>query len=349
MKLAIEFASFFYLRLVSDLISILMPVKNAGPFLEECFTSILDQSYTNWELLAINDHSTDNSLSILNQFASHDNRINVFTNTGSGIIEALRTAYKHSAGRLITRMDADDTMPADKLKELSTALKQAGEGHLATGLVHYFSETELGNGYQRYANWLNTLTTSSKNYEDIYQECVIPSPCWMVYRTDLDHCGGFLPDRYPEDYDLCFRFYEAGLKVIGVSQELHHWRDHSVRASRTDAHYADNRFMDLKVHYFLKLEYTEGDTIVLIGAGKKGKQIARKFLEAGVAFCWVSNNINKIGKDIYGVRIETLESVLLKKRLKVLVAVTGPSDKEELQGELTAMGFIKGLHYWWLG
>ena len=343
------FTGFFYLSPVSELISILMPVKNAVPYLKECLESILQQTYTNWELLAINDHSSDQSPEMLAEYAAKDPRIQTYTNTGEGIITALRLAYERSAGLLVTRMDADDTMPPNKLKRLSGALKTSGKGCLATGLVHYFSDATMGEGYKRYADWLNTLTSTSSNYEDIYQECVIPSPCWMVHREDLDKSGAFLPNRYPEDYDLCFRLYEAGITVVGVNEVLHEWRDHPVRSSRTDEHYADNRFMALKIHYFLKLEYQKDDQLLLIGAGKKGKLIARKLLEAEVKFHWVSNNPKKIGKDIYGVIVESLETLELVSPLKALVAVTGPSDKAELAIQFEALHLKKGTHYWWLG
>ena len=83
---------------------------------------------------------------------------------------------------------------------------------MATGLVKYFSETTLGDGYQKYEQWLNQLTLENRNFEDIYKECVIPSPAWMCHRDDLDNCGGFAQQQYPEDYDLCFRFYKNKLK-----------------------------------------------------------------------------------------------------------------------------------------
>jgi len=57
------------------------------------------------------------------------------------------------------------------------------------------------------------LTAKGNNFQEIYKECVIPSPCWMIYRTDMDKCQAFLPNRYPEDYDLCFRFYENGMRT----------------------------------------------------------------------------------------------------------------------------------------
>ena len=138
------------------------------------------------------------------------------------------------------------------------------------------------------------------NFQDLYKECVIPSPCWMVYRTDLEKCAAFRPNRYPEDYDLCFRFYENGLKIIPNDQVLHQWRDYPNRTSRTDKNYADNRFLAIKVHYFLKLEMDKTRPLVIWGAGRKGKLIARQLIEYKIDFQWVCNNERKIGRDIYG-------------------------------------------------
>ena len=59
-----------------------MPVKNAGPFLKECLDSVLSQTEANWELVAVNDGSTDDSLGILESYAYQDNRVKVLENAG---------------------------------------------------------------------------------------------------------------------------------------------------------------------------------------------------------------------------------------------------------------------------
>ena len=150
-------------------------------------------------------------------------------------------------------MDADDIMSVDKLKVMQAQLEDYSYGHVALGQVKYFSENELGEGYKKYAYWLNGLTATGENWKDLFTECVIPSPCWMVYRVDLKRAGAFDSELWPEDYDLCFRFYMAGLKCIPSDKTLHHWRDYSDRTSRNDPHYADNRFFELKLLYFLKM------------------------------------------------------------------------------------------------
>lgn len=311
-------------------ISILMPVRNATPYLTECLETTISQTDTNWELIAINDHSTDASKAVLTAFAEKDKRIQVFDNQGKGIIPALRLAYAHSSGMYITRMDADDLMPPQKLITLRHLLIEKGRAYIATGLVKYFSETDIRDGYLKYQNWLNDLTLNGTNFTDIYKECVIPSPCWMLHRADLDTCGAFKADRYPEDYDLCFRMYEAGFKVVASDDILHLWRDHATRASRNDEHYTDNRFLELKLYYFLQLEMKKNRPLVVWGAGKKGKVIAQYLIEKKVDFHWVCENDRKIGVNIYDKILEAPSLIPHLNGPQIIIAVAGEKQNDIL-------------------
>jgi len=282
------------------LVSILIPFKNTEEFLSECLQSVLNQEYQNWEVLAVNDQSKDLSNIVVRRFSQKNSRIKVFENDGSGIICALRKAYSESNGKFITRMDSDDIMTPNKLQIMVKALQKNGKGHLAVGQVKYFSDRGISDGYDRYEKWLNQLTKKGTNYSEIYKECVIPSPCWMAYREDFEACGAFEPDLYPEDYDLTFRFYENGLKCIPCSQILHHWRDYDTRTSRTSEHYAQNYFLDIKLRYFLKLDFDKNRPLAVWGAGNKGKTIAKGLQKKNVDFYWLCDNPKKIGKEIYG-------------------------------------------------
>lgn len=315
-----------------------MPVKNTAVFLPQCLESILKQSYPHWELLVVNDHSQDNSLSILQDYAQKDARICVLNNSSKGIITALRLAYAQTKGSLITRMDSDDIMPPDKIKHLSHALNQHGKGHVATGLVQYFSDQDLGEGYQRYAAWLNQLTLTGTNFSELYKECVIPSPCWMVHRSDLDACLAFQPNCYPEDYDLCFRFYEQGLTCLSIPHILHYWRDSQGRTSRHDPHYANNSFLELKVHYFLKINYDSKRPLVLWGAGKKGKQLAQLLLKKAIPFTWICNNKNKIGKEIYQQKLFPTQQLSRLQQAQVIIAVAQPEAQTMIKQQLAKQG-----------
>ncbi len=321
------------------LVSILIPFKNTARFLSECLVSIKNQSYETWEVIAIDDHSTDNSHAVVSSFAAKDGRIKTYPNKGNGIIAALQMAYANCHGNLITRMDSDDIMVTHKIETLVKLLSVAGTGHAAIGQVKYFSEKGISNGYARYEKWLNELTASGTNYSEIYKECVIPSPCWMVYRSDFEYCDAFNPDRYPEDYDLTFRFYEGGLKCIPCNEVLHQWRDYDTRTSRTSEHYAQNYFLDIKLHYFLKLSHDSKRPLVVWGAGNKGKTIAKNLKEHQIPFFWLCDNPNKIGKKIYDVPLFHYSKLQDFKTAQSIITVANA----EAQGFIKA--YLEGLQH----
>lgn len=322
-----------------------MPAKNADRYISTCIDSILNQSYLNWELIVIDDNSTDKTFEILTAYQKQDERINILNNTGSGIIEALQLAFSNCNGNLITRMDADDIMTPDKLEKLSMALLQNGRGNVSIGLVKYFSENALGDGYKKYEIWLNSLTLKSSNYNDIYKECVIPSPCWMIHKEDLIKVGAF-EGMYPEDYDLCFRFRKSGIKVIGIPKVLHHWRDYSSRTSRTDNNYADNSFLNLKVYHLLKQDYDSEKQMILWGAGKKGKIIAQKLIENDVDFVWICDNPKKIGHVIYGKKLEEIPKHNLPSPCQIIISVAQKGEQKKIN-ELLSLKSQENDHVFW--
>lgn len=309
-----------------------MPVRNACPYLEDCLKSIINQSFTNWELIAINDHSTDQSLSILQDYSLKDSRIHCKQNPGKGIIDGLTFGYSFASGDFITRMDADDLMPLNKLLVLKTILENSGVGHLSTGKVKYISSSELGSGFKKYEQWLNNLCDTDSHYQEVYKECVIPSPCWLMYREDFESVGGFKSKQYPEDYDLCFRMYANQIKVVPSLEILHLWRDHSERASRNDENYSDNRFLDLKVKYFLEVDYQAKESLVLWGAGKKGKRIAQLLQNEDIVFTWITDNEKKVGKHIYSKKMSHSKTLVSSdaSNTAIIIAVANEDDQREI-------------------
>lgn len=320
------------------LISILITFRNTAEFLPECLDSILNQTYANWELVAINDHSNDHSSEVVKEYSVKDSRIKVIKNNGKGIINALKLAYSLSKGLYITRMDSDDIMANDRLNTMLQSLQQKGNGHLAVGQVKYFSHRGIANGYDRYEKWINQLTKEGNNFTEIYKECVIPSPCWMVSRSDLDTCDAFHPNRYPEDYDLTFRFYAQHLKVIPCNKVLLYWRDYDTRTSRTSTHYAQNYFLDIKLHYFLELDYKPLKTLVLWGAGNKGKTIAKSLIAQKIEFQWICDNPKKFGKEIYGIKIQPYKILDDLKTYQSIITVANEVAQEEIKTYLAANG-----------
>jgi glycosyltransferase involved in cell wall biosynthesis len=323
-----------------------MPVYNAEKYLFECLASILKQSLVDWELIAINDYSTDKSYEILLSFQAQDQRIKVFQNNGKkGIIPSLQLAHKYAKGNLFSRMDADDLMHPNKLKLMKKALIENPNKQIAVPLVKYFSDQTLGEGYQKYAKWLNALTSSETNFKDIYKECIIPSPAWMIVRSSFEKAGGFNNNLYPEDYDLCFRWYKNNYKIIGIHQVLHYWRDYSNRSSRIDPNYADQNFNTLKLHYLQILDLDKKRTLVLWGAGKKAKKLALLLIERKISFEWLTNNTNKIGHNIYNVILKHSSRLEELNKPQIIMAVSAPKDKKEIKDYLVNKELLNNKDY----
>ncbi len=321
-----------------------MPVKNAGPYLKPCLDSILAQTHTDWELVAINDGSSDGSEQVLRQYADKHKNITVAGSEGIGIISALRMAYSLCSGELIHRMDADDLMPAQKLEWMSNA---AEKGAVVTGKVSYFcDEREVGEGFVKYTDWLNNLMEGGDFWRDVYRECPVPSSAWMMYRQDFERIGGFSSDLMPEDYDLAFRMLKYKLRVIRLNQVIHHWRDSETRVSRNEEKYFPIAYLPLKVHYFLELHRNHEKRLVLWGAGKKGKLIAKILQDAGVEFSWCTGNHKKIGVDIYGVHLQNSDQVDFKKH-QAVIAISSPTDRVFVNEALSEKGRSETPNYWW--
>ena len=319
----------------NPLVSIIMAAKDTAPYLPDCLDSILAQTYPHWELIAINDHSSDGTPEILRAYAKKDPRINVFHSMRHKLIPTLKEGYEHVRGTLINRMDSDDRMPADKLEALVNEWHKYGKGTIiAGGTQHFVDEGVVGDGFLRYEKWLNDVAARGSHYQEIYQECVIPSHSWIIHKEDFESVGGFEPEVYPEDYDLCFRFYKAKLHVVGIDKVLHYWRDRSNRISRTWAEYKDNRYFELKLPYFYELDRDPQRPLVLWGAGKNGKDLAKLLLEREQDFVWVCDNEKKIGKEVYGIEMLHFDAIPELDDPQILVVVTSPTDKKTIRGQL---------------
>lgn len=331
----------------TPLVSIIMAVRNNEPYMETCLESILAQEYLNWELIAANDGSTDRTSEILHDYAGHDARIRVLDKEHSSLLPTLRAGYALATGTLVHRMDSDDRMPQYKLRVMVENWLQHGKGTLITGGTQHFTDDgEIGDGFKRYDDWLCEVARTNSHLEQIYRECVIPSSCWLMHREDFERAGAFNSDVFPEDYDLTFRLYKSGVKIVGLPMVFHFWRDRGDRISRTWDCYKDNRYYGLKVERFLDIDYDKNRPLVIWGAGKNGKDLVKTFQDAGVQPFWVCDNERKIGKDIYGIRMQHVDELLQFEDPQILVAVASPDDQLQIREELRKMVMEPIRDFW---
>ena len=103
-------------------VSIVMPVYNVEKFVGKSITSVLNQTYTNWELIVVNDGSTDSSLSICEQYGRKDSRIKIYTQKNAGLSAACNKGAELASGDYLAALDSDDYYESEMLAKMITAI-----------------------------------------------------------------------------------------------------------------------------------------------------------------------------------------------------------------------------------
>lgn len=99
-------------------VSIIIPVYNTEKYIRKCLESAINQTLTDIEIICINDGSTDNSLSILYEYAAKDSRIRVFTKANEGVAKARNLGLRHARGEYVGFIDSDDFVDEKYFEEL---------------------------------------------------------------------------------------------------------------------------------------------------------------------------------------------------------------------------------------
>ncbi len=132
--------------MINPLVSVIMPVYNSQQYVKTAVNSIVNQTYKNIEILCVNDCSTDNSLSVLNELASQDSRVKIIdspVNVGAG--EARNLAIKEAKGEYITFVDADDTIEPDLYQRVIDEINENNPDQVVWGLIeeHFDNNDKL--------------------------------------------------------------------------------------------------------------------------------------------------------------------------------------------------------------
>lgn len=108
----------------NDLISVIVPVYNVENYIEECCKSLLEQTYSNIEILLIDDGSKDNSGKICDVFANKFNNFKVYHKENGGLSDARNYGLKFAKGEYVTFVDSDDTVEKNYIEELYNLIKK---------------------------------------------------------------------------------------------------------------------------------------------------------------------------------------------------------------------------------
>lgn len=207
----------------SPLVSIIMPLYNAEPYLVETFDSVLSQSYKNWELIVVEDCSSDASLRLAKEYENKDRRISVHPNEHNvGAAKSRNTGIEHVSGDFVAFMDADDAWLPDKLDHQLAYMRDCGLGMCFTSY-----ETIESDGQHR--NYVHV--PKSIDYDGFLKNTVI---CSHTIAFDLSKIPLSLlvcPDfgdsfDFPEDMVVWLQVLKSGVPAGGLDEVLAKNRKH---------------------------------------------------------------------------------------------------------------------------
>ncbi len=211
-------------------ISVIMACHNAGPYVGEAIKSVVDQTFTDLELIFVDDNSSDDSLAIAKLLAQSDERIKVFssrTNLGAGAARNL--AIEKSTGEWLAVLDADDVFIKDKL-EKQVALIKPAKGELVLVGTGCFQIEADGRRFAVYQYPLTSLALKNR----LIRQKAFPPHSSLIYRaTVMRAIGGFngLFLR-SQDFELWLRMSKFGAFAC-VSEPLIEYRLHNTNISNT--------------------------------------------------------------------------------------------------------------------
>ncbi len=204
-------------------VSVLLPVWNGEAFLRQAMESILRQTFSSFELIVIDDGSTDRTAAMAEELASGDHRVRVLRRPHEGLSATLNAGIADARGEYVARMDADDISVPDRLQK-QVAYLDAHPACVAAGAwIEVVDEAARHIG-------LKTFVTTHDEISAALLRCVSPMahPTVVARRDVLRDAGGYDTRRYPsEDLDLWFRLAENG-ELANLGEVLLQHRRHKV-------------------------------------------------------------------------------------------------------------------------
>lgn len=335
-------------------VSVILPVWNAAPTVARAVASICAQTLTDWELIVVDDGSTDGTREILHGLARGEPRMRLIEQPHAGVAAAANRAMAAARGEFVARMDADDEAFPERLAEQAAWL--AAPENRAVGVVG--SRVEFGGdraanaGYALHVDWVNALVTPEAIALERFVEAPVVNPSVMFRRELLARHGGYREGDFPEDYELWLRWLDAGVRMAKVPRVLLRWNDSPGRLTRRDPRYAPEAFFRMKAEWIARwLEgkrVSETREIFVWGAGRHTRKRAGHLETHGVRISgYVDVDVKKTGRGIGGTGLPVLAPAELPAPggIFVLGYVTTRGAREFIRAELLRRDYVEGRDF----
>ena len=326
-----------------------MPVCNAVATVARAVESIRRQTFTDWELIAVDDGSTDETGQVLKELSRAEPRLRVLTRAHEGIVAALNAGLAEAHGEFIARMDADDESFPERLAEQVTFLRPRPEIGVVGSLVEFGGDAALAGGYALHVAWMNAVVSEEEVALNRFAEAPFAHPSVMFRRELVSRHGGYRGGDFPEDYELWLRWLEAGVRMAKVPRVLLRWHDPPARLSRTGARYDAEAFYRCKAPYlarWLRHHVAASRRILVWGAGRPTRKRAGLVEAQGVTIAgYVDIDPKKRGRVLGVRRVIAPDDMPPPPEVFVIGYVAKRGARELARGVLGGRGFVEGRDF----
>lgn len=324
-------------------ISIILPFFNAEKTLSEAIQSILNQTFTDFELILVNNNSTDKSLEIAQSF--QDNRIKIIQEPKQGVMHAFNRGLQVAKGKYIARTDADDICLPNRFALQKKFLDKNSTIGVVSGLVKYEGHRADTQGFQMYVDWVNSIQTPQQIQNELFVESPIVNPTMMTRRELFEKYGTYQDGNFPEDYELWLRWSEQGVNFQKITEEILIWRDSDTRLTRTDERYSTDAFYRIKTKYLVKkLQKVNPHfpKVWIWGAGKRSRKRAHLLTEYGIQ---IVGSIDVVRNKIQDYPCIYFEDIPEYNELFILSYVANRGVGVKIREFLLKRGFTEGKNF----
>ena len=223
-------------RIMNKKISVIMGIYNCENTLSEAIESILDQTYTNWELIMCDDGSSDRTMEIANEYLSKypDEIVLMKNKKNRGLNYTLNKCLKKTKGDYIARMDGDDICSPDRFQKEVAVLNNNDDIYIVSSDMAFFDEKGV---------WGETNVLKKPTKRDlIYQTPFCHAAC-MVKKEAFEAVNGYSVNKRflrVEDYHLWAKMYEKGFYGVNIKENLYMMRDDQKAQNRRKFRYRIN-------------------------------------------------------------------------------------------------------------
>ncbi len=330
------------------LVSVLMPLYNGLNYLDSAVRSLIWQTLRAWELLIVDDGSTDGSLARAQSWAERDARIRVLPRPHQGIVETLNYGLSQCTAPLVARMDSDDISHPQRLERQWQFAQQHPEVGVIGCKVRLFPRRERTLGMKRYERWLNRCLSSSDIAQDIFVESPFVHPSVTIHRSLLQANGGYRHCPWPEDYDLWLRLWSQDVAMAKVPQVLFYWRDNLQRLTRTDERCSHSSLRRLKIAALLQRYAAVGKArpAIIWGAGSNSRDLVKDLWREDLhPQAFIDNHPSRLGQKILGMPVWSREQLPPPHSCFIIMAVSNPYIRAEIRQFLGGRGWIEGKDF----